>query len=112
MEPDTLVLAIGGVPGEPFSVSPWEFNFRAGEAARQGRSNDARAILVEALERFPANASVLYNLACYEARDGEGDIALAHLQQAIDGEERFLEHARADPDFDAIRDDPRFPGRT
>lgn len=108
-EPATVVVAIGGVPGEVFRVSPWEFNFRGGEAARNGRRTDARAILNEGLERYPGNASILYNLACYQSLDGDRESAIGHLRDAIAADQRFAAYARSDPDFDPIRDDPSFP---
>jgi hypothetical protein len=39
-----------------------------------------------------------------------GGDALEHLHRSIEGYPPNAEYARADPDFDAIRDDPRFPG--
>jgi tetratricopeptide (TPR) repeat protein len=108
-DPDTMVLAIGGVPGVPFTVSPWEFTFRAGEAARQGRRDEAREILHEGLQRYPGNAAVLYDLACYETLDGDRESALGHLRQAIADDEQYRAHARSDPDFEGIRNDPSLP---
>ena len=40
---------------------------------------------------------------------GNAERALAELQIAVDGAERFRAHAQTDADLDAIRDDPRFP---
>ena len=37
------------------------------------------------------------------------DDAIAHLERAIERYAKNAEYARADPDFDAIRNDPRFP---
>jgi tetratricopeptide (TPR) repeat protein len=108
-EPATTVLAIGGVPGAAFRVSPWEFTFRAGEAARLGRRDEARAILHDGLERSPGNASLLYNLACYESLDGDRAAAIEHLTSAIAADQRFQAEASSDRDFDPIRDDPAFP---
>ena len=55
------------------------------------------------------NGSLLYNLACYEALDGDLDAALEHLKSAIAVDEELLELAQSDADFDSIRADPRFP---
>ena len=41
--------------------------------------------------------------------NGEPDAAFEQLAIAIDGYPAFAEFARNDSDFDAIRDDPRFP---
>jgi Flp pilus assembly protein TadD len=43
---------------------------------------EARSILLEALKRFPAEATISYNLACYECQLGHREQALAYLQRA------------------------------
>jgi mannose-6-phosphate isomerase-like protein (cupin superfamily) len=103
----TTVLAIGGTRGEAFEVSPWEFRFAAAPAWAAERYDEVEALLREGLELHPGNASVLYDLACLEAKTGRLDDAFAHLAQAAKSR-RFREYALEDPDFAAIRDDPRF----
>lgn len=49
-----------------------------------------------------------YNLACYAALAGQRDEALAAFERAVELGYDDPEHARADTDLDAIRDDPRF----
>jgi Flp pilus assembly protein TadD len=71
------------------------------------RYEEARDLLREGLELHPANASLLYNLACAEALLGEKDAALEHLAGAVENP-RFREFAETDSDFDSLRDDPRF----
>jgi hypothetical protein len=105
-EPGTVVLAIGGARGEPYRVSPWEFTFRA--SAADG-PDVAQAIVREGLERYPDNASLLYNLACYESLGGHHEAALGHLRRAVELEPGYARHAAGDPDFEPIRADPRFP---
>jgi hypothetical protein len=83
------VLVVGGRPGEPFSVSPWE---RSAEALRFWTTGDwSSAIEVLATQHAedPANANILYNLACAECRDGRADAALSHLEGAVTLEPRF-----------------------
>ena len=106
VDPGTTVLAIGGALGEAFRVSPWEFSFRAAGAPTQ---RDARTTISEGLRNYPENGSLLYNLACYEALDGDLDAALEHLKSAIAVDEELRELAQSDADFDSIRADPRFP---
>jgi hypothetical protein len=108
-EDGTTVLAIGGTRGESFRVSPWEFTFAATPAAKAERYADAEALVREGLEQHPGNAALLYDLACYAARQGRGDEALDHLCAAVESQPKYLEFARTDPDLDSIRDDPRFP---
>lgn len=107
VEGGTTVLAIGGVRGEPFKVSPWEFAFAGSPAYDAKRYEEAKALLVEGLEVHPGNTSLLYNLACMEALLGERDAALEHLSQAKSNP-RVREWAATDSDLESLRDDPRF----
>lgn len=50
-------------------------------------------------------------LGCAEALAGRAQAALAHLAAAIEGDPARHERAAADPDLDALRDHPDFPGR-
>jgi hypothetical protein len=105
----TLVLAIGGEPGQVFEVSAWESYFGALPDIRAGRWAEAIATIEAALRERPGHPSLLYNLACAEARCGRGEDALAHLREAIAGDPRHLEAAANDPDFDSIRNRTDFP---
>jgi tetratricopeptide (TPR) repeat protein len=108
-EEGTVILVVGGKPGEPFRVSPWE---RSAEALRYwttGEWERAIAVLQHQLAEDPANANVLYNLACAESRAGRTDDALRHLNAAVGLEARFAELAATDGDLDPIREDARFP---
>jgi quercetin dioxygenase-like cupin family protein len=109
LDADTAVLAIGGKPGEPHTVSAWEAMFAAVPAARAERWDEAIRIHEEALAELPDNARLLYNLACMEARGGRHLDAMLHLQRAVSLDARFAAHARTDSDFAAIRDEPGFP---
>ena len=106
---DAAVLAIGGKPGEAHEVSAWEYTFIASPDLRAGRYDAARKLLHEGLEAKPGSPAILYDLACVEALAGETDKALELLNEAVTANERFREYAQTDTDFDAIRDDPRFP---
>jgi tetratricopeptide (TPR) repeat protein len=106
-EASTEILVIGGRPGAAFSVSPWE---RSAEALRCWTTGDwdrAIEVLTAQLAEDPANANVLYNLACAECRSGRDGAAIEHLTRAVELVPRFAELARTDGDLDAIRD--RFP---
>ena len=111
-EAGTTVVIVGGKPGEAFSPSPWERN--AEGLVHFGNEDYDKA--AETYEQFlterPGDAGFLYNLACAESRLGRTDSALKHLRQCVEAEERFKENAVADPDFDAIRDDPEFSAIT
>jgi len=106
---DAAVLAIGGKPGEAHEISAWEYTFAASPDLRAWRYDDARKLLREGLEAKPGSPAILYDLACVEALAGETDAALEFLNESIAKNENFREYAQTDADFDAIRDDPRFP---
>jgi tetratricopeptide (TPR) repeat protein len=107
-EDGTVVLVVGGTPGEAYSVSPWE---AAGDAYPHWEKGDhakAVEILRSVVDEHPDAGIVLYNLACAEVLAGEPETALEHLRRAIELEERFRESARTDEDFDAVRDRAEF----
>jgi len=107
-EPNTTVLAIGGVPGT-HEVSPWEYFFPALPHVASGDYDAARRLLEKALTETDAPA-VHYHLARVEALSGDTERALAELKIAVDAATRLREHAAEDEGFASIRDDPRFPG--
>jgi tetratricopeptide (TPR) repeat protein len=108
-EPGTAVLAVGGVPGEPYRISPWEYAFAAFGYQRAGDPERGLEHLHAGLDRYPENWALLFNLACHESLEGRRDDALEHLRRAVELSPRALELAQTDEDLDAIRDDPRFP---
>jgi tetratricopeptide (TPR) repeat protein len=103
------VLAVGAKPGVAYEPSPWEPAFRAEALARGGDVEGAVAICRAALDEHPDNASVLYNLACFETLAGHGDDAIAHLQRAIELRPDARAWAQSDEDLAALRDRPGFP---
>ena len=105
----TTVLVAGGVVGRAFAPSPWEAWLAAKPFLDKGEPERGIDVFLEALERYPGNPNVLYNLACYESLAGRSDHALRHLLEAVEGDSRTKEWAQTDADFDPIRDDPRFP---
>jgi hypothetical protein len=108
LEPDTTVLAIGGKPGEPYSVSAWEFWFAAEPHRRAGEYDRAAATIAEGLAERPDHPPLLYNLACAESLAGDTEAALGHLGRAIELNAEAARRATDDTDFDPIRHDPRF----
>jgi len=106
----TVALAIGGVPGQPYAVSPWESSAAATGLAQAGDPDAAADLMADAVEQYPKNASVLYNAACFEALAGRREPALQHIQRAAALDPpNVTKWASGDPDLDAIRDDPDFP---
>ena len=109
-EPETVVVAIGGERGHPFSASAWE-EWGALEIPtllEERRYAEAADRYESAVDRHPDHAGALYNLACLLSLAGRGDDALRHLARAVELHAPNAGYARADPDFASVRDDPRF----
>lgn len=106
-EEGTTVLAIGGTPGEAYRISSGEAMNEMWEPYRAGDYEAALEKLQPVLEERP-EALVYFNVACMEARLGRTDDAIAHLEQAVEADDRIKENIRTDDDLDSIRDDPRF----
>ena len=63
----------------------------------------------KALETYPGNPFILYNVACLENLLGRPDDALATLGDRDRGAGRSTRsNAREDEDFASLREDPRF----
>jgi tetratricopeptide (TPR) repeat protein len=107
-EADTTVLAMGAKPGEAYRPLGWEWSSEAFPYFQSGEPERAYALLAAADEEHPDSPSVLYNLACAEALTGKDEEALEHLRRAVELYGPFAEIARDDPDFDSIREHPRF----
>jgi tetratricopeptide (TPR) repeat protein len=108
VEDGTTVLAIGGTRGEAFRISPWEFAFAGMPARKAKRYDEAEALVKEGLELHPGNPSLLYELACLAALQGRHDEALERLGNSLEAQPKYRKYAATDPDFDSLRDDPRF----
>lgn len=108
VDASTLVLAVGGKPGEAFTPSAWESYFSASPLAKEGQYDEALAVMERDAELHGDKPAFLYNLACFEALAGRRGEAVAHVVQAIDASPRFAKWAKEDADFDSIRDDPQF----
>ena len=106
---DTTVLAVGGEPGKPFEVSAWEWRFRARPHLDAGEWEQAAAILADGLREHPGDGSLLYAVACCEARLGRLDDATAHLREALADEPRVREWGAGDADLDPLRGRGDFP---
>jgi hypothetical protein len=104
----TTIISVGATPGEAFAAQPWETNADVAALLEGGRPAEAKAMLVDAIDRYEDRGELFYNLACAEAHLGETDAALDHLGQAIAIRPTVAELAPADPDFASLRDDPRF----
>jgi tetratricopeptide (TPR) repeat protein len=106
----TLVMAFGGDPEAPYSVSAWEHNFAAEADAARGDYAAAAATVRGGLPEHEGNPSIHYNLACYLARDGRHDDALAELRRAYAADPDVVTRwARDDADLAPLRDMGGYP---
>lgn len=79
---------------------------------RLGRLDEATAVLEQGLEATPHQPILHYNLACYLSLGGRAQTAIEHLTRAIAIDGRFRDLTEVEPDFDPIREDPRFVAAT
>jgi tetratricopeptide (TPR) repeat protein len=91
-EEGTLVLAVGGKPGEAFTPSAWEWYFQAYEQPTEEGIATMRDGIAKEGERGP----LYYHLACLEARAGRVDDAREHLARALELDPRLSELAAKD----------------
>ena len=71
------------------------------------RANDlnaARDILVASLSKFPRDAIIYYNLACYDCQLGQIDSAKQYLKQAFPIDPNWISQALEDQDLKPLWD--------
>jgi tetratricopeptide (TPR) repeat protein len=108
-EDGTTILGVGAPPGRAYKPSGWELWSHLRPKFEAGDYEPVIEELTRLVEENPEYSALLYNLACAESLSGRTDDALVHLRAAADIEpEMTARFAREDPDFDAIRADPRF----
>jgi len=78
----------------------------AGYYRRLGQEDEAKKHIAIALPTMKNETE--YNRACFAAICGNIDEALALLNEALEKKQTTLDWVRRDPDFEFIRDDPRF----
>jgi hypothetical protein len=107
-EDGTIVMAVGGRPGEAFRPGPIESISGFFRSYREQDYESALAALRSGLETNPGNAFILYNVACMETLLGRGEEALEPLAEALAAWPDYKELAANDADLEPLRDDPRF----
>jgi tetratricopeptide (TPR) repeat protein len=81
---------------------------RAAAYLSQGKNRLARKDLETSRKIDPENDKIIYNFACLEVIEGNVESGLDYLKQAIQLNSSILDLAKEEPDFEAIRNDPRF----
>ena len=108
-EAGTTIFAIGAKPGELFEQSVWEEWFEAGALRRLGRTDEARTVMLRAIEAKPDTWQLQYNHACWEALDGRADEAFAALERALElAPDEVGKYMPDDSDLESLRSDPRW----
>lgn len=73
-------------------------------ATRRSKSiGEAESILLKAVDRFPNEAIIHYNLGCYACLSHELEIAKARLVKAFSLDPKYLDTAKSDQDLDDLQ---------
>ena len=104
----TIVLVVGGRPGEAFCPGPGETLGAFYRLYREGDHEGALAACRAALELYPDDAMILYNVACLESVLGHPEAAFEPLAAALAAWPDYKELAAEDEDLAALRGDARF----
>lgn len=109
LDPETLVLAVGGRPGEAFEPKSWEEAQIEFAQARASGLEEARATLYERLERSPEAWQPAYNAASFETLAGNADAAFELLTRTLNlGPPRVRRLVAESEDFASLHRDPRW----
>src|SRR3954453_15930341 len=104
----TIVLAVGGTPGQAWAPGPGESMSGFFGLYRDKDYEGALAMLRTALEAHPGNALILYNIACMESCLRHADAVWEPLAESFAAWPAYKELALEDEDLEPLRDDPRF----
>jgi uncharacterized Ntn-hydrolase superfamily protein len=86
----------------------WARLSEASKWRQKGNIKKAAEILKAAVQRYPDQAVLHYDLACYLALLGEKEDALKALERALHLDAGLKELAKKDNDLKPLRSDPRF----
>jgi uncharacterized Ntn-hydrolase superfamily protein len=86
----------------------WDALRRASAHYAPGRYAAGAELLTDAHARFPDDAAILYDLACYECLDGSTELALSHVRAAIELDPGLRASAAEDRDFSDLSHDVAF----
>ena len=98
-----VVEAAKGLAHEFPEESEWGIQWAYG-ARRAESLGMARRILLDALERFPEEPCIQYNLGCYDCIDGNLHDAKGRVRSAIELDRSYLQLARRDTDLNGIQE--------
>ena len=107
-EDGTILLVVGGRPGEVFRPGPGEALASFFRLYRRKDYEGALSACREALGEHPGDALILYNIACLEGLLGHPSDSLEALGESLAAWPEYKELAADDDDLSSLRDDPRF----
>jgi hypothetical protein len=110
IEDNTLVLAVGGWPGQAYHSLPWEPIYMASEAMRLGRWSEAAEILEREAGEHIDRPIVRFRLACCHAQAGDHGRAMNQLQRAIGADEAYRERATEEKLLEPLHHHSDWPG--
>jgi len=82
----------------------WDYLKRAYGLRQKGRLAEGADLIAEGLKRYPDDATLLYDLACYESLAGRLDEALVHVRRALELDESLRPLSEGDSDLDPLRE--------
>lgn len=105
----TTLLAIGAGPaGKPYQPSGWELFAPLIPLFESGAFEEGADRAQALIAGDPPYGVLYYNTACFEARAGRIDAALAHLRRAVELLPSLAESARDDDDLASLREHAAF----
>jgi len=84
------------------------YSLGASPLARLGEREHSKQWSEQAIALAPNDPVILYNTACNLAQLGEHDRALDRLERSIEAGVAVSDWIKHDPDFESLRDHPRF----
>jgi adenylate cyclase len=93
---------------EPNPNEARAYSLGASPLARLGEREHSKQWSEQAMALAPNDPVVLYNAACNLAQLGEHESALDGLERAIEAGVAVSDWIKHDPDFESVRDHPRF----
>ena len=104
VEPETVVLGVGGWPNQPYHSLPWEPIFLANAAMARGDWAEAAETREREAGEHRETAIVRFRIACCRAQLGEHEAALGELRAALAVKPDMIEMAERDPLLAPLRE--------
>lgn len=108
-EPNTVLVAMGGVPGKAYETHGWEIWAPLQPLYQAGEYEQVADKLDRTLAEDAEWPMLHYNAACIYSLTGRNEKALTHLTRAMElAPDNVRGYAENDDDLANIRDEPKF----